>query len=499
MNSKEAFLVLGNQLVDPKFLAHYKHCQIFMAEDRELCTYYKFHKHKIAFFFAAMRAYAEELEKKKIKVHYHHFQEKDKLNYDEKLKKWLKNNKIEKIYFFEIEDKFFEKRLKNLFLDLKIDFEEVDSPLFICRRDEFKNYVQNHKRPFMKTFYEAMRKKHGFLMLENGKPEKGKYSFDSDNRKKLPKNINLPKVQKTKEIDPDLSQLIEKVFHNHPGQMENFWSETTRSGAKRVFKNFLNEKLENFGNYQDAISPDNPFLFHSTISHYINVGLLDPCYVVEEVERTYHLNKKIPINSAEGFIRQVLGWREFIRGIYQNFSEKEEKGNFFKHQVSLPKSFWQGQTGIPPVDDAVLKANEYSYCHHIERLMVLGSFMNLCEFKPEEIHQWFMELFIDSSDWVMGPNVYGMALFSDGGIFATKPYVCGSNYYLKMSDYKKGEWCDVVDGLYWSFIEKNKKFFHENARMGFMIKQLEKMSSEKKDKIYKAKKDFIKNKYSLLT
>ena len=190
------------------------------------------------------------------------------------------------------------------------------------------------------------------------------------------------------------------------------------------------------------------------------------------------------MNSCEGFIRQVIGWREFIRGIYQNFSEQQEESNFFQHKRKLNELWYNGKSGVAPLDDVIKKVLRFGYAHHIERLMVVGSLMVLLEVDPTEAHRWFMEMFIDSSDWVMGPNVFGMALFSDGGVFATKPYICGSNYFRKMGGYKDGDWQEGVDGLYWSFIEKHKRFFLKNPRLSMMVRSLEKMPTEKKRKIF---------------
>ena len=206
-------------------------------------------------------------------------------------------------------------------------------------------------------------------------------------------------------------------------------------------------------------------------------------------------NSEIPLHSVEGFLRQILGWREFVRGIYQNFSEKEENTNFFNHQRKLSSHWYDGTTGILPVDDAIKKANKYGYCHHIERLMILSNIMLLSEIDPKEVHRWFMEMFVDSADWVMGPNVYGMGQFSDGGLFATKPYISGSNYILKMSDYKKNdEWTNIWDGLYWRFIDKHSVFFSKNHRMNMMVKLSEKMDPDKKLKLFEFAEIFIKSK-----
>ena len=198
------------------------------------------------------------------------------------------------------------------------------------------------------------------------------------------------------------------------------------------------------------------------------------------------------MNSLEGYIRQVIGWREFMRGIYQSYSQEMETGNFFKQNRKMKSSWYDGTTGLPPLDYAIKNAVNYGWSHHIERLMILSNIMNLCEIKPTIVYKWFMEMFVDSSDWVMVPNVYGMGLFSDGGIFATKPYICGSSYFMKMMDFKKGDWCNTMDGLYWRFIDRNRKFFLKNPRLSMMVRIFDKMKSERKKLILSEADKFIK-------
>jgi deoxyribodipyrimidine photolyase-related protein len=200
---------------------------------------------------------------------------------------------------------------------------------------------------------------------------------------------------------------------------------------------------------------------------------------------------KVPLNALEGFIRQVIGWREFVRFVYRERGVKQRTGNFFGHTRNIPHSFYTGTTGIQPVDDAIRRTLDTGYTHHIERLMVLGNFMVLCEFEPDEVYRWFMELYIDAYDWVMVPNVYGMSQFADGGLMSTKPYISGSNYLLKMSDYKKGDWCEIWDALYWRFIHKHRAFFLRNPRMSMMVRQVEKMEPVRFDHLMKTAEDFL--------
>ena len=203
---------------------------------------------------------------------------------------------------------------------------------------------------------------------------------------------------------------------------------------------------------------------------------------------------EFPLNSLEGFIRQIIGWREFIRGIYHLEGQNESVGNFWNHDRYLTKDWYEGTTGIVPLDDAIKDCVNYGYTHHIPRLMIISNIMNLSRIHPSEIHKWFMEMFVDSADWVMTPNVFGMGTFADGGLFATKPYSCGSNYILKMSNYKKDEWCETLDGLYWSFISDNESFFKKNPRLSIISNSLKRMKPERKEIIFNKAKNFIKEK-----
>jgi len=495
-SSHELFLVLGNQLFDAAEYEAAGARRIFMAEDLGLCTHFKYHKIKLIFFLTAMRDFRDGLDQRKFDVHYisatHSLFSK---SYEEKLRDYLKSHpEISSIKSFEVEDVFFEKRLIDFCKQENLDLQFLKSPMFYCTREDFKNYLQKKKTPFMKTFYENQRKKFSILLDKNKKPLGGQWSFDKDNRNKLDKDKNpppLPHLEVSKNFN-EVKKVVLKNFSDHPGEVDHFWVPTDRKGAQIFLESFIADRLRDFGAYQDSITQKSDFVYHSTISPMINVGLLTPKEVVDSVLDAFSDGRRnLPINSVEGFIRQVLGWREFVRGVYQNFHELEETKNFFGHHRKMKSCWYEGTTQIPILDDAIKKANKYAYNHHIERLMILSNLMLLCELDPRVVHQWFMEMYVDSSDWVMGPNVYGMGQFSDGGLFATKPYTCGSNYYLKMSDYKKGDWCDIVDGLYWRFIDKNQDFYKSNPRMGFMVGTLSRMDPSRKSVIFKAAESFI--------
>lgn len=485
----KTLLILGNQLFDPaKYLKDIPaNTPVFIREDLELCTHFKYHKHKIIFFLSAMRKYAKEIKDHGFSVHYEKLEKKTKLSFDESLAAFLKKNKSTQLTFFEIEDKFFEKRIFTLCKEMNIQPEVLPSPMFLTTRRQFAVYLEGTKKPFMKTFYESQRKRMQLMVNKDGSPIGGQWSFDEENRKPLPKSYSEHKIAlyKHDKIDIEIISLVEELFADHPGRGEDYWLPTARAQAVAWLEQFLNERFKDFGPYEDAISEDFDFINHSVLTPFLNTGLLTPEEIVRSALRAGK-SKNIPINSLEGFIRQVVGWREFIRGIYQNYSEVQDSTNHWNHQKRLNKHWYTGTTGIPPLDHVIKKVNRLGYAHHIERLMIVGSLMLLLEIKPAEAHRWFMEMFIDSSDWVMGPNVYGMAIFSDGGIFATKPYFCGSNYYRKMGGYKSGEWQDAVDGLYWGFIEKHKNNFLKNPRLSMMVKTVEKMDPARKKKIFAA-------------
>jgi deoxyribodipyrimidine photolyase-related protein len=465
-----------------------------MAEDYELCTYEKHHKQKILLFLSSMRSYLDNLKENKYKLEYSKIEDKNfKNTYFEKLKIIIIKKKITEVSSFEVEDKFFEKKLKSFFIKSKIKWNINQSPMFLNSREEFTNYLSKSKKPFMATFYKEIRRKSGILMGADGNPIGGKWSFDDENRNKLPKNVTAPKYPKIIETKHTkiLKPIIEKMFSSHPGNTKDFWFATKFDDVNKLLNFFIKEKLNLFGDYEDAVDQKNNILFHSALSPYLNLGLITPKYVIQKI---LDLNKKnkVKLNSLEGYIRQVIGWREFIRGIYQNYSDQMETKNFFKQKRKMKSSWYEGKTGLPPLDYAINNALKYGWSHHIERLMILSNIMNLCEVKPTYAYKWFMEMFVDSSDWVMVPNVYGMGLFSDGGIFATKPYICGSNYILKMMDFKKGDWCNTMDGLYWRFIDRNREFFLKNPRLSMMVRVFDKMKEERKKLILSEAEKFIR-------
>ncbi len=490
---KNLFVILGNQLFDPGVLKSHGCEHVFMAEDYGLCTYEKHHKLKIYLFFCAMREYRDELINAGIEVSYFRLEQRDKGTlYTSFLNNFLRKNEIKQVNFFEIEDRPFETDLIQFFKSKDVEIHFHQSPMFMFSREDFSSNYEKNKIFRLASFYKLIRKKFKILVDDDMEPEGHRWSFDEENRKRIPNNTSIPKLQRPElsKYHTDVINLIKVNFPDHPGGLENIWFPVQRSAARQQLSQFLLERLPNFGVYEDAMRQGENFLFHSCISPFLNIGLITPHDVIENILKVYK-KKQAPLNSVEGYIRQVLGWREFIRGIYQLRGQEQEEKNFWGHKRKLRNSWYDGSTGILPLDDCINSAVKDGYNHHIPRLMVISNLMNLCEIDPKIIYRWFMEMYIDSSDWVMVPNVYGMATFADGGLMSTKPYTCGSNYMIKMSNYKKGSWCDVVDGLYWRFIEKHKDFYQQNPRLSFQTKMLDRMNPDRKKIIFNCADLFI--------
>jgi deoxyribodipyrimidine photolyase-related protein len=379
----------------------------------------------------------------------------------------------------------------------EVNLEIFEDNKFITTDKDYKYWAKDKKSTIQEFYYRWLRKKFNILMDENSKPIGGKWNFDKENRQSISKlKSDIPNRNNiiTDQITLEVMIEVEEIFNLSHGDLENFNWAVTHKDAWDQFSIFVDKYLPHFGSFQDAINKDSAFMFHSLLSPYFNSGLLDPLECISEVEKKYFESKDvIPINSVEGFIRQVLGWREFIMGVYWDNMPQYKQQNFWNHKKELSESWYTGETGIPPLDGAIKESISLGYTHHINRLMIISNLMNLSGIDPNAIHKWFMEMYIDSADWVMVPNVYGMGTFADGGIFSTKPYICGSSYMLRMSNYKKGEWCDVVDGLYWRFIENNLNFFKTNPRLSLMVNALTRLDPERKKLILTQAEEFIEN------
>ena len=475
-------LIFPNQLFEHSQLLE-NGFPIFLVEELLFFKHYNFHKQKIAFHRATMKHYEAFLISKNIEVDY--IESSKDISDIRELIPYLKSLGITNITYIDPVDNWLQKRIAKGCLDNSIEKNVYDSPLFLNTKEDLQPFFRSDKKKYHQTsFYTAQRNNRHILIDPDGKPTGGKWTFDAENRKKYPAKKTPPAIQ-FPDVDSfykEALEYVDKNFSTNIGQLTtNGLYPTNFKTSKLWFQQFLEQRFLEFGTYEDAIVAENSILNHSVLTPMLNIGLITPAYVIEQ-SIAFAKTNNIPINSLEGFVRQIIGWREFIRGMYESRGSDERTRNFWGFTKKIPKSFYDGTTGIYPIDQTIKKTLETGYCHHIERLMVLGNFMLLCEFDPDEVYRWFMELFIDSYDWVMVPNVYGMSQFADGGLMATKPYISGSNYLMKMSNYKKGEWQAVWDGLFWRFMDTHRSFFRQNPRLGMLVAMFDKMPQEKRHK-----------------
>lgn len=489
MNNKEIHIIFPHQLFKTsKVLDVVDH--IILVEEYLFFNQYKFHQQKISFHRATMKVYENFLIESGKKVQY--IEAKNKLSDIRKLLPNLEKEGFTKVHFIDPTDNWLQKHIHQKKGKLEIVW--YNNPLFINTKEELANFFKPSKKKYFQTsFYKSERKERDILM-DGKNPVGGKWTFDDENRKKYPKGKIAPHIQfpAQSKYHKDAIQYVNTNFANNYGKLNDFvvYPVDFKSAEKWLI-DFFEIRFHEFGTYEDAIVKEEHFLNHSLLSPLLNVGLLHPLEVIKKAIEFAQKND-IPINSTEGFVRQILGWREFIRGVYEAKGTEERTKNFWKFSRKIPKSFYDGTTGILPVDDVIKKVNKTAYAHHIERLMILGNFMVLCEFDPDEVYQWFMELFIDAYDWVMVPNVYGMSLFADGGLMSTKPYISSSNYLMKMSNYKKGSWQATWNGLFWTFMDKHRAFFLSNPRLGMLIRTFDKMAQDKKETHFNNAADFFK-------
>ncbi len=442
----DIFLVYPHQLF--KDVSEFHNKKVVLIEEPLFFTQYDFHIQKLILHRASMKFYETYLNLNNIEVEY--FEDES----------YLKNFKDKNIYCYDVFDFNLNKKILKNFKNLNI----LPNPNFLNVDDKTK---------FMHNFYKNRRIQLNILVTNDNKPLHGKWSFDSDNRKKIPKDLKTPLPLTFENRFITEAKEYCKRF-NTVGECEDFYYPVTFDEAHAQLRYFLNAKFENFGAYQDAIVKDKSFLYHSNISSSLNIGLLNLQEVISEV-----LFFDAPINSKEGFIRQIIGWREFMARIYCDDGVNMRNSNFFEFKNKMPKKILEAKSKIDILDDCIIKLKKSSYSHHIERLMVLGNLFLLLEIEPNEVHEFFMQYYIDAYDWVMVGNVYGMSGFSDGGSITTKPYISSSNYLLKMSDYsKKDDWCKIVDGLYWRFLHIHSHKFDKNPRMKMQISLLNKMKKE---------------------
>jgi deoxyribodipyrimidine photolyase-related protein len=463
---------------------------ILMCEVWEEATHVKHHKKKIAFIFSAMRHFAEKLEGKGFQVRYTRLDDPDNTNsFKGEVLRALKQHKPEKIIVTAPSEYRVFQDMQFWEAEFSVRVEIRPDDRFLCSPEEFAEWADDRKQLRMEYFYREMRKKYDVLMNDD-KPEGGLWNYDSENRKPPKEGLDIPQTYKSKpdEITQKIINLVSEKFSDNFGDLEPFHFAVTRDQALQALDQFISERLCHFGDYQDAMVKGEPWMYHSHLSFYLNCGLLNPLECVRKAEEAYY-NHKAPLNSVEGFIRQILGWREYIRGIYLLKMPEYAQENYLQAQRKLPWLFWGGDTKMNCLRQCVKETKENAYAHHIQRLMVLGNFCLLTGIDPKLVNEWFLVVYADAYEWVELPNVSGMILYADGGYLASKPYIAGGAYINRMSDYCKGCTYKVskkngpdacpFNYLYWNFVIKHKEKFSTNSRMRHSYRTLSKMDDDK--------------------
>lgn len=489
-------LILGDQLTLslPVVEDATKTRDIFLlAEVREEATYVKHHKLKIAFLFSAMRHFAEELKDRGYQVEYCRYDDDDNQgSLLKQLKHTLeKHPSLDSVIVTEPGEYRLQQSMQQWSNQLGVPVNVLDDPRFLSSPEDFSQWAEGRKQLRMEFFYREMRKRYKILM-DDDSPVGGKWNYDSQNREPMPadQKVPEPKTFAPDDITNSVIALVKKEFDDHFGDIDNFYFAVTREQALHVLDTFIDERLPTFGKYQDAMVEGKPWLYHSHLSFYINCGLLTPKEVILRAETAYY-EEKAPLNSAEGFIRQILGWREFVRGFYWHFMPDLAKDNYFSNNRSLPSFFWDGYTNMNCMRQCITETKNNAYAHHIQRLMVIGNFCLLTGLNPQEVQEWYLLVYADAYEWVELPNVAGMILYADGGNLASKPYIASGSYINKMSNYckncgykvskKSGDDACPFNYLYWRFIDEHEDKLRDNHRMAMIYRTYEKMSQDKLD------------------
>ena len=486
--------ILGDQLLPSHPLLPSPAPDLFvgMIESVPRGSHLRYHQQKLTLLYSAMRHYAADLKKRKFNILYHHLSDSsDQADYSTVLANWVKQHRIHEIQLLDPNEFDTLHSLPTLSKKLGIPVQRHSSPQFLVSREEFQSWAQGKKHLLMETHYRRLRTERNILLDSQGKPEGGDWNLDDQNRrtfrefaKEKPKVPPLPLPLKDP-IVQEVAAQVSKLFPHHPGKAADLWVPTTRQGALDWLKLFIQQRLEKFGSWEDTMVDGEPILFHSVLSPFLNLGLLTPLECIQAAEKAYR-DGKAPLNSVEGFIRQILGWREFIHGIYWLKMPEYREVNFLGANRPLPRWAYTGETEMRCVSQAIHGAIDHAYNHHIQRLMVLGNFFLLGGYEPKAVLRWYSEMYLDAYDWVMVPNVLGMILFSDGGFFATKPYAAGAAYQDKMGNHcascqfdpkeREGPQACPFHSLYWNFFGQHAKLFGKNPRIGMMVKLWEKKS-----------------------
>lgn len=470
---------------------------IWMAEVAGEATHVPSHKVRVALFLTAMRHYAEDLRKRGYRVEYRMLDALGNTGQiDSELRDAIVLFQPEQIVAVEPGEYRIEEMLKTVAIAASIPLDIRPDRHFFCSRQEFAAWAQGHQQLRMEFFYREMRKKSKILM-ERGQPEGGQWNYDGENRKSFGKSgpgllLVSPRSFPPDEITQCVMGLVERFFPNHPGSLKHFDFPVTSQGADEALTDFITHRLPMFGDYQDAMWTDEPYLFHSRLSALMNLKLLNPRKVLMAVEDAYHCGRA-PLAATEGYVRQILGWREYIRGVYWLRMPQYLQENALDAHEDLPDLYWTGQTEMNCLKQSVGQTLEYGYAHHIHRLMVTGLFSLLFGVKPIEIHKWYLAIYWDAVEWVELPNVLGMSQYADGGLMASKPYIASGKYIARMSNYCSG--CrykpDKAVGenacpftlLYWDFLLKHQRKFEKNTRMSMQLRNVTRLKDGQREDI----------------
>ena len=467
---------------------------VVMAEVDAEATYTPHHPKKIAFTFMAMRRFADELRADGWTVRYAKIDDPDNTHsIAGELIRRAANQETAGVVVTEPG----EWRLIDALGDLPIPVHMLSDDRFIASHADFDGWAEGRKQLRMEYFYRDMRRKTDLLM-DGEKPEGGKWNYDHDNRK--PTNGVDHDGPLRFAPDPEVLSVVQDRYGENFGDLEPFWFATNAADAQASFDHWITHALPQFGDFQDAMLTDQPFMYHAIIGLYLNAGLLDPLKVCQQAEQAYR-DGHAPLNAVEGFIRQIIGWREYVRGIYFREGRDYTARNGLDHSRDLPPVFWGGKTKMHCMDQAVGQTREHAYAHHIQRLMVTGNFALLAGIAPSQIHEWYLAVYADAFEWVEAPNVIGMSQFADGGIIASKPYIPSGNYIDKMSDYCKGCSYKVKDKtgpdacpfnlMYWHFLDRHREKFSNNHRMGNMYRVWDRMSDDKRETVLREADAFL--------
>lgn len=505
-------LVLGDQLslsLSALAAIDQKYDRVLMAEVGAEAHYVKHHKQKIALIFSAMRHFARQLEQEAYLLHYHEYDaDQPDLTLLDVLEQVVKEQDVDEVIITHCGEYRLHHEINSQWRNaLEIPITVLDDDRFICSPAEFVDHAEGKKQLRMEFFYREMRRKTGLLM-QDGKPVGGEWNFDSKNRKAYKGEPPLPKPLKfdRDKIDRDVLDLVDQAFPNHPGNLDKFFWGTTRSQALQALDHFIQHRLPYFGDFQDAMVTDEHTLFHSLLSPYLNCGLLTPMEVCRAAEQAYK-SDLAPINAVEGFIRQIIGWREYVRGIYWMKMPEYAERNALKNTRDLPSYYWDGKTRMHCMSQCFDNTFSHAYAHHIQRLMITGNFALLSGVVPAQICEWYLAVYADAYDWVELPNTLGMVMHADGGYLGSKPYAASGNYIHKMSDYcqhceynvKTGTEKDSCpfNSLYWHFIDRHRDQFEQNHRMRMIYRSFDKMDKEKQRRTLDRAEHLLKNINSL--